>query len=414
MTAPSFAPSISFYEPVILHLLGYPSQAIGYGVHTLSLYQALVPLAGSLGLNLVATDLSASDSFEHLDSVPAIQDCANQLIHLYIADPSVSLVPPKYPGKHVLYTVFESSVLPLGWKEACTKFDLILTASHWGANILRQALPSTPIGVVPEGVDPILHHRWNRTGSGFQQDLTSPSSESGSDIFTFLSVGKFEVRKSYQELVQAFISAFPPACHKVRLLLRLHNIFYPKYVDEVNALTSQPGAEGRILVVNNLDSGEFLSPTTLASLYRSAHCFVFPSKGEGWGLPLIEAISCGTPYLATHYSGHTEYLSHCSQPYSQIDYNLNIIRDPGYLRFHRFLEADSASWAVPCVDHLASQMRLIHDNWAEVYRSSARNSEIVQSMFSWQASARRLIDVLSGLFPSFLSYNNSTITLQEP
>lgn len=36
---------------------------------------------------------------------------------------------------------------------------------------------------------------------------------------------------------------------------------------------------------------------------------MIPSRGEGWGRPHVEAMSCGTPIIATNWSGVTAYLT---------------------------------------------------------------------------------------------------------
>lgn len=46
----------------------------------------------------------------------------------------------------------------------------------------------------------------------------------------------------------------------------------------------------------------------LPQLFKAAHCFVLPSRGEGWGRPHVEAMAMGLPVIATNWSGHTEYL----------------------------------------------------------------------------------------------------------
>ncbi len=52
-----------------------------------------------------------------------------------------------------------------------------------------------------------------------------------------------------------------------------------------------------------------LPSTDLPELYRSVHCFVLPSRGEGWGRPHVEAMSAGLPVIATLWSGPEQYMT---------------------------------------------------------------------------------------------------------
>ena len=47
----------------------------------------------------------------------------------------------------------------------------------------------------------------------------------------------------------------------------------------------------------------------LRALYNSAHCFVLPTLGEGWGLTLCEAMATGCPCIATNVTGVTEFFN---------------------------------------------------------------------------------------------------------
>jgi glycosyltransferase involved in cell wall biosynthesis len=42
-------------------------------------------------------------------------------------------------------------------------------------------------------------------------------------------------------------------------------------------------------------------------MYKAADAFVLPSHGEGWGRPIMEAMSMGLPVIATNWSGQTAY-----------------------------------------------------------------------------------------------------------
>ena len=58
------------------------------------------------------------------------------------------------------------------------------------------------------------------------------------------------------------------------------------------------------------DRGEdAASRESVRELYASSDAFVLPTRGEGWGLPIAEAMSMGLPVIATNHSGPTAYLT---------------------------------------------------------------------------------------------------------
>ena len=63
--------------------------------------------------------------------------------------------------------------------------------------------------------------------------------------------------------------------------------------DRVRALADESGAGGQIVVLG------FVPESDLAALYHAAQVFVYPSLYEGFGLPVLEAMACGTPVIAS-------------------------------------------------------------------------------------------------------------------
>jgi glycosyltransferase involved in cell wall biosynthesis len=62
-----------------------------------------------------------------------------------------------------------------------------------------------------------------------------------------------------------------------------------------------------------------MTEAQLADLYRACDVFVLPTRAEGWGLPLIEAVAAGLPIITTMHSGHTEFLQHVTDSVLPVD-----------------------------------------------------------------------------------------------
>lgn len=69
---------------------------------------------------------------------------------------------------------------------------------------------------------------------------------------------------------------------------------------EEKKLISSIGIEDKIIHLKTVSDNE------LIGLYKNANVFVFPSKYEGFGLPLLEAFSCGTPVVCSNSSSLPE------------------------------------------------------------------------------------------------------------
>jgi glycosyltransferase involved in cell wall biosynthesis len=100
-----------------------------------------------------------------------------------------------------------------------------------------------------------------------------------------LSVGSIEARKNTLLAVKAL--PYLPSDVSLVLVGR-----HTKYTDVVLAYAKEHQLEQRVKVMHGV------SDTDLPALYAGAECFVYPSVYEGFGIPIIEAISCGLPVVA--------------------------------------------------------------------------------------------------------------------
>jgi len=100
---------------------------------------------------------------------------------------------------------------------------------------------------------------------------------------------KLDPRKNVRQLIEVFRELRTEGAREVRLVLA------GKLGDYSRALMQEMGgldpASGVVFT-------DYVDEADLPSLYNGARCFVFPSAYEGFGLPVLEAISCGTPTVA--------------------------------------------------------------------------------------------------------------------
>jgi glycosyltransferase involved in cell wall biosynthesis len=133
-------------------------------------------------------------------------------------------------------------------------------------------------------------------------------------------------------------------------------------------------------------SGEY-TESRWFDLLQNVQGFVFPSYGEGFGLPPREAALAGTPAIATQWLGLWD------------------VQEWGYpVRVKRMLPAQfdfweaneqGALWAEADVDHLAEQMEWVAENPALAKEKARAGRDYLLDNFTWAKTARRIIEVIS-------------------
>ncbi|EKV01769.1 glycosyltransferase [Leptolyngbya sp. PCC 7375] len=112
-----------------------------------------------------------------------------------------------------------------------------------------------------------------------------------------LFVGTLEPRKNITAIVQAFnqLKSEQKIEHQLLLVGRKGWLYGP-ILEDIN----QSPYQGSI---HQLD---YVSESLMADLYRSATAFVYPSHYEGFGLPVLEAMSLGCPVVSSNTSSIPE------------------------------------------------------------------------------------------------------------
>jgi glycosyltransferase involved in cell wall biosynthesis len=111
-----------------------------------------------------------------------------------------------------------------------------------------------------------------------------------------LNVGSLEPGKNRATLLKAFAGLRKRGLEQ-RLVVAGQRAW--KYKDDL-ALAGELGLEGDVLFTG------YVPPEEMPALYNAADLFVFPSLYEGFGLPVIEAMACGVPVVASNLSAIPE------------------------------------------------------------------------------------------------------------
>ncbi len=283
-------------------------------------------------------------------------------------------------GAGVALSVFDTIMAPfgspaLGWhlfeldglktqvETNLRKLDGIIVCSQWAARVLAtHSFDENRVFVVPGGVDP---------------ELFAPRPSIGNDRYVFLNVGQWQTRKGQALLVDAFLDAFPKDADVVLRLLTNWLCPSPNPTYEELKRHVLDRADGRV---------EFLPYvrrySDLPEIFSQADCGVFPYRGEGWCMPLIEMMACGKPVIATYHSGPTQYLT---------EDNAYLLHPCGYeYAFDVPHFVGEGRWATIDKGDLIDLLRHAYNRGRHVNHAGIATARV----FTWENSVRTLMSVV--------------------
>lgn len=229
-----------------------------------------------------------------------------------------------------------------------TKLDGKIVVSKPLYNFLNKYAP-TDYQVIPNGIDT---ERFSSEGA------TRPEFEDGK--INILFVGRLEKRKGLGHLINA-CALLRKEFDNFRLIIvgpgkRLR----PKYIEQIEELK-----------LDNVVFTNFVPFTELPEYYRTADIYCSPATGgESFGIVLLEAMSCGTPVVASNIDGYASVLR------DNID---------GLL----FPQGDEAALA-------QTLLKLINN--ASLRKSMGESGKQNAQNYSWPKVARQVLNLYEGVY----------------
>ena len=287
-------------------------------------------------------------------------------------------------------SMLEVDKLPSSWlsilsNEDSKSVDEVWVPSTFMKNIIEQDTPNlkVPIYVVPECVDILL----------FDPSAVSPMDLSlSNNKFVFLSNFKWELRKGWKTLLKGYFEEFSK---EDDVVLVLKTYLYmdrdprnkKRILHKVEEFAKREGYDltnlPEIIIIP-----EEIEMVMMPKLYKAANCLLMPTKGEGWGLPIHEAMAMGLPVIATNWSGITEFATDSTSLLIPIN-GTEPVSGSGF--------PQGSNWAVPSLPDFKRLMRWVFSNRDEASRLGARAREHIVANYSQEAVApiiaRRLVDI---------------------
>jgi glycosyltransferase involved in cell wall biosynthesis len=363
--------SASLNIPKIRVRIASVSQKSGYGMASRNISKSFLK-------SDIPAYFDSNDVF--FDKMPKTNEGIK--INFYIRPPF--MVYEKEDGDYNIgYFYWETDTLPREWSVFIKKrLDEIWVPCEITANACRKAGFQGPIEIVHTPLD------FDSDSLG-DLDNENQQKQSIESVYIFYSIFQWHHRKGYDKLFQAYYEEFDssedvllfvktsPVRHKEH---GIHKI--EKDLEDMSELYAKDNMP-KVYVIKNP-----VPESSINEIHNIGDCFVLPHRGEGWGMPIHEAISEGNLVITTKFGGITEKLNDSNSMI--IGSERSTVTPMNWNGWYQ----DYQEWAEPSVTHLRELMRQAYNEGKNGYptkRSEAKKLGRSMNIESFAESAKKIL-----------------------
>jgi glycosyltransferase involved in cell wall biosynthesis len=346
-------------------------QLSGYGALARNLILGLSAIGHDIRLRASerAWESIEQGARERLLALPQVDRESRELADLVLQIRS----PPRcsaFAKPTLIYTQNALGDLPPEWIAALEQADGVIVPSEFDRRVFARHLPK--VFVAGQSADAMV----------FKPDATARA-EAAPERFSFLYVGSYSFRKGVDLLLEAFLREFSPQ-EPVELLLHCPGASRKDQLDHFQDTVGRFASHSGVHL-----SAEERSPEEMCRLYNQSDCVVTLSRGEGWCLPLAEALLCETPVVAPRSTGMVEYLDDSiAELVATRELPASEARSPFAGTFSTVYDHPGVTYYEPSLEQAQGAMRRVYEDRGAASMKAQLGRERILNRFSWSQAVR--------------------------
>lgn len=312
--------------------------------------------------------------FKEMDDVISMNQKAQKAVRSDVL--LRNLYPPRVRDMRGLINLMNS----YGWEESSFPkkyidnfnqyLDALLVTSKYVQKVMKDNGLTIPAPVVGDGVDHLL----NLEPKKYTLNTTKK--------FKFLHVSSCFPRKGIDVLLEAYCSSFSyedNVCLVIKTFPNPHNDIEEQIMKKQNEDAKCPEIE---LINKDLEDGY------IVGLYKSCDCLVAPSRGEGYGMPMAEAMLFDLPVITTGHSGQVDFCT--NETAWLIDYKFEEVQT--------HMGLFNSYWGNPSIEHLSQLMKeLLSEKPENILKKTMRAKRNILTNHKWEDCTKRINNIVRAI-----------------
>jgi glycosyltransferase involved in cell wall biosynthesis len=300
--------------------------------------------------------------------------------------------------KHIFYTMMETQGLHKLFVDRCNEgaYEVWVPCKFY-KRVFEEAGVVKPIKVYPLGVDQSIYTPDARPATIYCENILTGDKTSllPDNCTKFMSLFGWSYRKGPDVLCKSFIREFSSKDNVVLVIFaRYLGSSHEQHKQVIrNEILDHYKTEGKTNPPPIYYCGDDIPISDMPGCYSQMDAFVFCSRGEGFGLPLIEAGACGLPVISTFDTAMTEYLdddvAYIVHPAGHAPANDKLTFISEFYRDQLFSDFDESN-----IIQFGTFMRHVHENKEFAKAKAEKFRKRILEQYTWDVCVKRIAERL--------------------